>query len=711
MSAATTADRARQDARLPWRDILPAAITSVSWALSGMAATAAVGAHLLGMDSGGSPAPMAAALMALAVGGSVTTSGEVSAFGWEGARAHTAVEATPLGVSLVGALLLSYFFLRSLRGAGAVIAPSRLLVRAAAVVVLFVAALGALVRAGHGVVAIDGGAVGLDRVTGGGGSGGPEIPGLGNAGDIGGLLPDAIGDLVDVRAAIAFSVRTAPTLLAAAGWAAGVLLLALLTSRRTPLPRGFEAVHRVVRPAVSALAGALLVAVAAGLAAAAYAAAGDAHPGRVVGAALLGAPNGVWSGLPLGLFVPSDGTATGALARLLPGPLDTVLTARPGRPVTLERLAALDGRVWLLAVGAAAAMLLAGVLTAVRTPPERAGARAPSPGTGAPGSPVPAGGGRAPLPAAAAESWAVGGPGSGSSSVGGPGALRGPGGLRFVGQCAVRLGVVTALVLPLLVRWTEVSLSASVSVLGIDALDAGIDLHGHGGTAALLGAVWGAGAGAAGALLARATGAAGRRAAPLARGDGRIAATAKGRGPAGPAGSPGSGERAGHSGVGWDGSGGTLPDRPWGPYGARPPDRPGPQPQDAPPPDRPWGPYGAPLPGRPRWEPSGAPAPDGPGREPRDTGPPDRPPRPVQDTWPPDRPTRPPRYTEPPGRPVQEEGPDAPSGDLYSAPTVAGPLLPPPLPPRPRLRPMDWPPPPPDEPPAPPPPPPGAPGT
>ncbi len=43
-------------------------------------------------------------------------------------------------------------------------------------------------------------------------------------------------------------------------------------------------------------------------------------------------------------------------------------------------------------------------------------------------------------------------------------------------------------------------------------------MHGHLGMALLLGAVWGAGAGAAGALLAYASGAAGRQAAPLALG-------------------------------------------------------------------------------------------------------------------------------------------------------------------------------------------------
>ncbi|MFD5950226.1 streptophobe family protein, partial [Streptomyces collinus] len=462
MSAAAGAGTARDDARVPWGDVLMSAVAAVSWALIGMAGTAALGLRLLEADTTGSLGPMTAAVVALGAGGSVTPSGEVSAFGITGAEADTAIEITPLGVSLVGAVLLSWFFLRSLRAAGVVISRAELLARAGAVVALSVAMLGGLAWAGHDVITIDGGSLGLDDVT--GGSGGVEIPGLG---DVGGLLPDRLGDLVDAQAAVGFTVDTAPTLLGGFGWSAGVLLVALLASRRTPLPPGWEAVHRVVRPAVSAVVTVLLVAVAAGFAAAAYAAIGDDRPERIAGAALLGAPNGVWLGIPLGLFVPWDGRATGELIRFLPDPLDDLLGAGSEQPVTLSRLAELDGRVWLLAVAAGLMMLLAGVLTGVRTP------------------------------------------------VG-----EEPGALRFAGWCALRLGAATALALPLLAWLTDVSVTASLSVLGFDAFGGGIELHGHLDLALLLGAVWGAGAGAVGALLAWACGAAGRRATASARGEG-----------------------------------------------------------------------------------------------------------------------------------------------------------------------------------------------
>ncbi|WP_282702045.1 streptophobe family protein [Streptomyces sp. CC219B] len=476
MSASKNVGAADRGTKVPWGDVLLSAVVAVSWALIGMVGTAALGLHLLEADTAGSLGPMTAAVVALAAGGSVTPSGDVSAFGLTGAEAATAIEITPLGVSLVGALLLAWFFLRSLKSAGVVVAPAELLARAGAVVALFVAMLGGLAWAGNDVITIDGGSLGLDDLPGGGGGGGGiEIPGLGDVGDIGGLLPDRIGELIDAEAAVGFTVDTAPTLLGGMGWSAGILLIALLASRRTPLPPGWEAVHRVVRPAASALATVLLTAVAAGLAAAAYAAIGDDHPKRIAGAALLGAPNGVWLGIPVGLFVPWDGEATGPLARFLPHPVDDLLV-NSDDALTLGRLAELDSRVWLLGIAAAMTMLLAGVLTAVRTP---------------------------------------GGGAGGTGSAGDAGA-RGSGAVGFAGQCALRLGVATALTLPLLAWLTEVSVDASLSVLGIDAFGAGVELQGRLGMALLLGALWGAGAGAAGALLARATGAAGRRATPLA---------------------------------------------------------------------------------------------------------------------------------------------------------------------------------------------------
>ncbi|MGW7412437.1 streptophobe family protein [Streptomyces sp. NPDC054863] len=446
-----------------WGDVLLASIAAVSWALAGMAGTAALGLHLLGADAAGSLRAMTAAVVVLAVGGSVTPTGNVSAFGIDGAAARTAVDIAPLGVGLVGALLLAFFFLRSLKSAGREIPGTELVVRAGTVAALFLVTLGGLAWAGHDVITIDGAKLGLDRIP------GNDLPDSiadklpDSLGDLGGLLPGKISDLVDAQASVGFGVNTGSSLLGGAVWVVGVLLIALLASRRTPLPRGWDAVHRVLRPAASALAAVLVVAVLAGIAAALYAAIGDDRPGRVLGAALLGAPNGVWLAIPVGLFVPWTGHATGQLVNVLPTPFDELLSGTAERQLTLDRLAELDGRVWLLAVATAVMMLYAGVLAASRTPRE-------------------------------------------DLSVAG-----------YAGQCAVALGAVTGLGLPLLVWLTGVSADASLSVLGFDAFGAGLELRGSLPMALLLGVVWGAGAGAAGALLACASGAAGRRAAPLTR--------------------------------------------------------------------------------------------------------------------------------------------------------------------------------------------------
>ncbi|MGV9341899.1 streptophobe family protein [Streptomyces sp. NPDC003688] len=401
-----------------------------------MGVTAALGLHLVGADSRGSLGALTAAVVALAVGGSVSPSVDMPAFGMTGGEAHVAFRATPLGVSLVGALLLGWFFLRSLRVAGARGEGSarELLFRAGVLVVLFGAGVLGLSWVGRGVVTLDGDALGLRRVSGGGGW----------LGGLGGLVSDQAGDLAHAEVAVRFAVDSGGTVVGGLVWCAGVLVIALLASRRVPLPPRWEGLLKGVRPAASAVVTVLLVAVVAGVAAAGYAAVGDDHPGRIAGAALLGAPNGAWLAVPLGLFVPWDGRASGVLRMVLPDPVDQFLTDSPGRPVTVGRLAELDGRVWLLAVAAALLMLTAGVLTAVRTP---AGTR------------------------------------------------------RLALRCGVGLGVATGVALPLLVWLTGTSVQASVSVLGFDAFGTGVELRGRVGVAVLAGVVWGGVAGVLGAWV------------------------------------------------------------------------------------------------------------------------------------------------------------------------------------------------------------------
>ncbi|MFE2171200.1 streptophobe family protein [Streptomyces sp. NPDC059447] len=404
--------------RVRWGDVLLSGVAAVGWSLIVMAAVARVGLHLSGADAlrgypwtesgGGSAAAMTAAVVVLAVGGTVTPSGDMSVFGVDVPGTEGSLDVMPLGVALAGALVLAAVFLRPLRaGAGDLVA------RAVVVAGLFVATAGGLAWAGHDVVTLDGPRLPV---------GVPPKPALPGLGDIGGLLPDRVGDLVGTRARVGFTVELAPTLVGAAVWVAAVLGVALLVSRRGP-----AGVARL-RPAASAVVAVLLVAVAAGLAAAVWAAAGDDHPRRVLGAALLGAPNGSWSAVLLGLGVPLHGRVTGAPARLLPDPLDDLLVGAGARePVTVARLAEYDGRVWLLVAGAALLMLCAGVV---------AGARSPG---------------------------------------------------RGIGECAARLAAVTGVALAALVGLTGFSVDASLAVLGVDAVGAGAELRGSVAYALVLG--------------------------------------------------------------------------------------------------------------------------------------------------------------------------------------------------------------------------------
>lgn len=91
-----------------------------------------------------------------------------------------------------------------------------------------------------------------------------------------------------------------------------------------------------------------------------------------------------------------------------------------------------------------------------------------------------------------------------------------------MGRCALRLGIATAVTLPLLARLTEVSADASLSVLGFDAFGAGVELRGRLGTALACGALWGVGAGAVGGWLAWVCGAAGARAVPVGTGTAEV---------------------------------------------------------------------------------------------------------------------------------------------------------------------------------------------
>lgn len=428
------------------------AATAVSWAFAAMAGVAALGLHLLGADAYAGLGPMTAAVVALGAGGSITPTGSAGVLGAGGiAGADTTLNLMPLGVALTGAAVLGWLFVRPLRGRP-VLDPRELAVRAATVLVCFLAVLGLLSWAGEDTVTLD-----LTKFTGGLGGGGGG--GGGDDGGLGGLLDPGklggiIGGIAQPKATIGFSVRTGPTLVAGLVWVLVVMVLALAVSRRAPVPRGWEALHRTVRPVASALWTVVLSAVLVGAVTAVVLPLTEgSSPATAAGGALLGTPNGIGLAMPVALGVPVHAQATGALVHVLPAPVDQLLKAGGVQDITVSRLMELDGSLWVLPVAIALMLLLAGVLAAVRTP-------------------VPAVGKDAPASAA-----------------------------RKTAGAALRLGVGLAVLLPCGLALSEVSANASLSIFGFDAVGAKATLEGSIGLAVLYGLLWGAVAGCAGWLL------------------------------------------------------------------------------------------------------------------------------------------------------------------------------------------------------------------
>ena len=433
--------------RPPRRNLVAGAVlaaVSASWAFAAMAAVAALGAHLLGLDRYAAIGPVTAALLALAVGGTVTPSGDVSALGLQ-AGAQGAIGMMPLGVSFVGAVVLGWLFVRPMRRLPVLDLPI-LLSRLAGVLVAFLVLLWVVAWSGNGTVAID-----LSSVTGGsgGGSGGSGSGSGGLLGGLAGLIGGAVGN--SVKPTVSFRVELLPTLGLGLLWALAVLAVALLAYRRVPLPHGWTLLRRAVRPAVSAVVAVLSMAVLAGAVSGLVVGLSGHGGARTVGGVLLGTPNGVFLGVPLGMAVPLSGRASGPLAQFLPSPVDQLLKGGGGQSITLTQLARLDGRVWLLPVAVALMLLAAGVLTAVRTP--------------------------APAPR--------------------------PGALREAASTALRLGIALAVTVPVLLALGAVSVDADLSVFGFSAIGAGLSISGNLAAGAGLGLAEGAVFGFLGSLLAR----------------------------------------------------------------------------------------------------------------------------------------------------------------------------------------------------------------
>ncbi|WP_051715956.1 streptophobe family protein [Streptomyces bikiniensis] len=287
-----------------------------------------------------------AAVVVMATGGKVELSGDAGAL----AGTQAQLTAMPLTVTLVGALVTGYCFLRPLRH-HAVAGARELLLRAGAVVVLWLIALAGLsALARHDF-----------RITLGGQE--TEDP-----------LMDLFGDLLDsVNPTVGFRTDLGPTLFHGLLWILGVLLVALLVSRRTPLPSRLVRYQEPVRPAARAMLLLLLAYVLAGLVVGLVVAATKGHPADTFAVLLLGLPNVTWLALGVGIGGSWEGRAEGPFGLPVPQVLDAVLRDGSGdasklSTIDLSSLAAQDGRAWWLLPVAAVLVLAAAFAAAVRSP-------------------------------------------------------------------------------------------------------------------------------------------------------------------------------------------------------------------------------------------------------------------------------------------------------------------------------------------------------
>ncbi|WBP90863.1 streptophobe family protein [Kitasatospora cathayae] len=318
-----------------WLDALAVVLAG----LVAMAAVAALGLWLAGADDlpeGGFP-PVLAATLALAVGGSVQLDGGAGNF----AAVDAGVDAMPLSVSLVGAVVMAEVFLRQLRFR-AVAGGGELLGRIARTVVLWLIALVVItVTAKHTFVI-----------------------------QLGGSLVQTIGGALGLTPEVGFHADGPTTIGIGLAWLLLVLAAAFAVSRRAPLPRGLLAYQLAVRPAAFALWLVLLAYVVIGAVAGIIIAITHDDPRRTMAVLLLALPDLVWLAFGIGLGAAWHGRLVGGLGLPVPEPLSAVLRAPGGKEATIDlgSLADHDPRSWWLLPVAAVLLLAAAFLAAHRSP-------------------------------------------------------------------------------------------------------------------------------------------------------------------------------------------------------------------------------------------------------------------------------------------------------------------------------------------------------
>ncbi|MER8058466.1 MULTISPECIES: streptophobe family protein [unclassified Streptomyces] len=325
---------ARPAARHGW----PQALAVVLTGLAVMVLVAAAGlwaAGAAGLPDGAFPRVLAATVVT-AVGGSVRLAGDAGAL----ARTEAGITVLPLSVALTGALVIGAEFLRPLRHR-TVASAAELARWAGRIAVLWLLALTGLALAARDTFAVDVGSGTLNDLT----------------------------SLFEAEPRIGFAADVPETVLFALLWLAGVLVVALLVTRRVPLPGRLPHRREGARPASRAMVELLLAAVAVGLVVALVTAAGRGHARTTFALILLGLPNLVWPALTVGLGATWDGRVDGPFGLPVPHILDALLRTPDVSEVDLRTLTEYDGRMAWLPVAAGVLLLAVAVRAALRSPP------------------------------------------------------------------------------------------------------------------------------------------------------------------------------------------------------------------------------------------------------------------------------------------------------------------------------------------------------
>ncbi|GAB3973555.1 streptophobe family protein [Plantactinospora veratri] len=459
------------------RDVLEGALAVIA-AFVVMTGVAALSLHLLDAASLGSPVAMTAAVVALANGGSVTFSMDVGGSAMPiSAALGGSMDVMPLGLTMVGAVVLAAGFLLPLRRRIA-IGGSALFLRASSAVLTYVTVVAIAAKIGHGTIRLGDGRGGTSPdgadPRAGGRSGLGDIlrnrGGRGNGSEGGGGLRDLFGnrggsgpgggrDLGNILSGggdVTYTTSLATSILHGMACVLLVLALCWLASRRTPLPVEWNWLDRTIRPVVSVVAtvavGITLLGLLSGLVLGFVAPNGD----KMAGGILLGLPNLVVVLLTVGIGVSWRLDAGGILGdRILPALQKRLPTGEGGLSLSLDSLSGMDRPVWVLPVAISGLVLLGcGILAAARTPRQQ-----------------------------------VDDAGTARGSV-----------RRSLGLAAT-LGILLALLLPVLTTVSGASADVGVDVFGFNMRGATLNLGGSAGPSFLAGLLAGAVAGFLGGLI------------------------------------------------------------------------------------------------------------------------------------------------------------------------------------------------------------------